>query len=127
MPALSFCYDQSIDFVGESVAPPLFAKIGGAMRIVSGAVTGPMEALNGDGSVYKKLDMACEAPACAPNPPYRPTGDTHTLTLTGQGGFGDLLGTGTCRAARGAATGRTTATTRATPASTGSTRRRRPR
>jgi hypothetical protein len=54
-----------------------------------------MEALNADGSVYKKLDMACGSAACAPNPPYRPTGDTHTLTLTGQGGFGDLLGTGT--------------------------------
>src|SRR4051794_31629624 len=95
MPALSFCYDQSIDFVGEGVAPPLFANVGGAMRVISGAVTGPMEALNGDGSVYKKLDMACESAACAPNPPYRPTGDTHTLTLTGQGGFGDLLGSGT--------------------------------
>src|SRR3954454_11949385 len=97
MPALSFCYDQSIDFVGEGVAPPLFADVdgSGSLKVISGAVTGPMEALNGDGSVYKKLDMACEAPACAPNPPYRPTGDTHTLTLTGQGGFGDLLGTGT--------------------------------
>src|SRR5206468_2634507 len=26
---------------------------------------------------------------------YRPTGDTHTLTLTGQGGLGDLTGSGT--------------------------------
>jgi hypothetical protein len=52
-------------------------------------------ALNGDGSVYKTLDTSCTGPACAPNPPYRPTGDTHTITLSGQGGFGDLLGTGT--------------------------------
>src|SRR3954464_3294758 len=78
LPALSFCYDQSIDFVGEGVAAPLFAKIGGATRIVTGAVTGPMEALTADGSVYQKLDMACASAAAAPNPPYRPTGDTHT-------------------------------------------------
>ncbi|HEU4978511.1 MAG TPA: hypothetical protein VFT42_06425, partial [Solirubrobacteraceae bacterium] len=96
MPSLSFCYDQSIDFVGEGVAPPTFANVDGSgLKIVSGAVTGPMEALNPDGSVFKKLDMSCTSAACAPNPPYRPTGDTHTLTLTGQGGFGDLLGTGT--------------------------------
>src|SRR3954453_16927153 len=96
MPALSFCYDQSIDFVGEGVAPPLFADVdaSGSLKVISGAVTGPMEALNADGSVYRKLDLALTAPACAPTPPYRPTGDTHTLTLTGQGGFGDLLGTG---------------------------------
>jgi hypothetical protein len=96
MPSLAFCYDESIDFVGEGVAPPTFAKVDGSgLKIMSGAVTGPMEALNPDGSVFKKLDMACGGPACAANPPYRPTGDTHTLTLTGQGGFGDLLGTGT--------------------------------
>jgi hypothetical protein len=95
MPSLSFCYDLSIDFVGEGVAPPLFANVDGSgLKIMSGAVTGPMEALNPDGSVFKKLDMACGSAACAPNPPYRPTGDTHTLTLTGQGGFGDLLGIG---------------------------------
>jgi len=95
LPALSFCYDESIDFVGNGVAPPLFANVDGSgLKIMSGAVTGPMELLNPDGSLYKKMDMACESAACAPNPPYRP-GDTHTLTLTGQGGFGDLLGTGT--------------------------------
>src|SRR4051794_26291105 len=95
LPALSFCYDQSIDFVGEAVAPPLFADVDGSgLKVMTGAVTGPMEALNPDGSVFKKLDMACGSAACAPNPPYRPTGDTHTLTLTGQGGFGDILGLG---------------------------------
>jgi hypothetical protein len=95
LPALSFCYDESIDFVGNGVAPPTFADVDGSgLKVMSGAVTGPMELLNGDGSVFKKMDMACESAACAPNPPYRPTGDTHTLTLTGQGGFGDLLGAG---------------------------------
>jgi hypothetical protein len=96
LPALDFCYDQSIDFVGEGVAPPTFANVDGSgLKIVSAAVTGNVEALNPDGSVYKVLDQACSSAACSPNPPYRPSGDTHTLTLTGQGGFGDLLGTGT--------------------------------
>jgi hypothetical protein len=96
LPALAFCYDQSIDFVGEGVAAPLFADVdgSGALKVVSSAVTGPVVALNGDGSVFKKLDMACAGAACLANPPYRPTGDTHTMTLTGQGGFGDLLGLG---------------------------------
>jgi hypothetical protein len=96
LPALAFCYDQSIDFVGESVAPPLFADVDGSgLKIVTSAVTGPVQALNPDGSVYKTLDQSCANTACGPFPPYRPSGDTHTITLTGQGGFGDLLGTGT--------------------------------
>ena len=96
LPALSFCYDQSIDFVGEGVAPPTFANVDGSgLKVVSAAVTGPVEALNGDGSVYKKLDASCASADCTANPPYRPTGDTHTISLTGQGGFADLLGTGT--------------------------------
>jgi hypothetical protein len=95
LPALSFCYDQSIDFVGEGVAPPLFADFDGSgMKVVSSAVTGNVEAINPDGSVFKTMEPACTSPACSPNPPLRPTGDTHTLTLTGQGGLGDLLGTG---------------------------------
>ena len=95
LPALSFCYDQSIDFVGEGVAPPLFADFDGSgMKVVSSAVTGKVEALNPDGSVFKTMDPACTGAACSANPPYRPTGDTHTITLTGQGGLGDLLGTG---------------------------------
>jgi hypothetical protein len=96
LPALSFCYDQSIDFVGEGTNSPVFANVDGSgLKVVSSAVTGPVVALNGDGSVYKTLDTSCTSPGCAPNPPYRPTGDTHTITLSGQGGFGDLLGTGT--------------------------------
>jgi hypothetical protein len=96
LPSLSFCYDQSIDFVGEGVAPPTFANVDGSgLKVVSAAVTGPVEALNPDGSVYKTLDSGCPSADCTANPPYRPTGDTHTISLTGQGGFGDLLGTGT--------------------------------
>jgi hypothetical protein len=96
LPSLDFCYDQSIDFVGEGVAPPTFANVDGSgLKIVSAAVTGNVEALNPDGTVYKVLDQACSSAACSPNPPYRPSGDTHTISLTGQGGFGDLLGTGT--------------------------------
>jgi hypothetical protein len=96
LPSLDFCYDQSIDFVGEGVAPPTFANVDGSgLKVVSAAVTGNVEALNPDGTVYKVLQQACASAACSPNPPYRPSGDTHTISLTGQGGFGDLLGTGT--------------------------------
>jgi hypothetical protein len=96
LPALSFCYDQSIDFVGEGAAPPMFANFDGSgLKVVSGAVTGNAEAINPDGSVFKTMEPGCTSAACAPNPPYRPSGDTHTITLTGQGALGDLLGTGT--------------------------------
>jgi hypothetical protein len=94
MSGLAFCYDQSIDFVGEGATPPLIASIGGAPRIVSSAPTGQPQAFNGDGSVYQSLDLSCSSAPCSANPPYRPTGDTHTITLTGQGGFGDLTGGG---------------------------------
>jgi hypothetical protein len=94
LPSLDFCYDQSIDFVGEGVAPPDFVRIGGGWKIVSGAVTGNVEALNPDGTVFSTLSSACGSSACSANPPYRPSGDTHTLTLTGQGGLGNLSGTG---------------------------------
>jgi hypothetical protein len=95
LPALSFCYDQSIDFVGESVAPPLFGDFDGSgLKVVSSAVTGNEEAINPDGSVFQTMEQGCTSAACSPNPPYRPSGDSHTLTLTGQGGLGDLLGTG---------------------------------
>jgi hypothetical protein len=95
LPSLDFCYDQSIDFVGEGVAPPDFARIDGGWKIVSAAVTGNVEALNPDGSVFSTMSASCSSAACSPNPPYRPSGDSHTLTLTGQGGFGDLTGGGT--------------------------------
>jgi hypothetical protein len=95
LPALAFCYDQSIDFVGEGVAAPLFADVDGSgLKILSSAVTGPVVALNPDGSQFKRMDASCTGVACTANPPYRPTGDTHTITLTGQGAMGDLLGTG---------------------------------
>src|SRR5438105_9871786 len=89
--SLSFCYDQSIDFVGEGVAPPLFADFDGSgLKVVSGAVTGNEVAINPDGSIFKTMDASCSGPACSANPPYRPTGDTPTLTLTGQGALGPL-------------------------------------
>jgi hypothetical protein len=95
LPALDFCYDQSIDFVGEGVAPPNFVKVGGGWKIISAAVTGNVEALNPDGSVFSTFSSNCQSSACSANPPYRPSGDSHTITLTGQGGLGDLSGTGT--------------------------------
>ena len=97
VPAGSFCYDQSIDFVGESSMPPLFGDFDGSgkLRIVTSAITGLVRVYNGDGSLYKTLSADCHGPACAPNPPYRPSGDVSTITLSGQGGLGDLDGDGT--------------------------------
>jgi hypothetical protein len=63
--------------------------------VITSAPTGQPQAFNADGSVYQSMDLACQSAACAANPPYRPTGDTHTISLTGQGGMGDLSGDGT--------------------------------
>jgi hypothetical protein len=97
LPTLSFCYDQSIDFVGEGGMPPVFGDFdkSGKLRVVASGVTGGVYAYNGDGSVFKSLSLDCRSSDCGPNPPYRPSGDTHTITLTGQGGLGDLNGDGT--------------------------------
>jgi hypothetical protein len=97
VPTLSFAYDQSIDFVGESTSPPVFGDFDGSgtLRMVTGGVTGQVMVFNSDGSVFQKLDLACQSADCAPNLPYRPTGDTHTITLTGIGGLGDLTNSGT--------------------------------
>jgi hypothetical protein len=92
---LSFCYDQSIDFVGEGASPPLIGTVRGEPRVFTSAPTGQPQAFNADGSVYQSMDLSCQSMACTANPPYRPTGDTHTITLTGQGGLGDLTGDGT--------------------------------
>jgi hypothetical protein len=97
LPTLSFCYDQSIDFVGEGGMPPVFGDFdkSGKLRVVASGVTGGVYALNGDGSVFTALSLDCRSADCGPNPPYRPSGDSHTITLTGQGGLGDLTGSGT--------------------------------
>jgi hypothetical protein len=94
VPTLAMCYDQSIDFVGEGTSAPVFAPFGGKLRILTSGVTGTVEALSGDGSVYQTLSPACPGSECGPLPPYRP-GDALTVTLTGQGSLGDLLNTGT--------------------------------
>ena len=96
LPSLQECYDQSIDFVGEGTSPPVIGNFGaGHPQVISSPVTGPVYVINGDGSIARTLSPACSSAACAPNPPYRPTGDALTITLTGQGGLGDLLNTGT--------------------------------
>ena len=97
MNSLSFTYDQSIDFVGEATSPPMIADFdhSGTLRLATGVVTGQVFILNPDGSVYSTADLSCQGTDCAPNPPYRNTGDTHTLTLTGTGAVGDLANTGT--------------------------------
>jgi hypothetical protein len=66
----------------------------GKLRIFTTGISGPVEALNGDGSVFATMSGACTSAACAPLPPYRP-GDSLTVTLTGQGAIGDLRHTGT--------------------------------
>ncbi|MBV9796956.1 MAG: S8 family serine peptidase [Solirubrobacterales bacterium] len=90
------CYDQSIDFVGEGTSPPVIGNFGaGALQVLSSPVTGPVYVINGDGTIARTLSLGCSSAACAPNPPYRPSGDAVTITLTGQGGLGDLMNTGT--------------------------------
>jgi hypothetical protein len=98
LPTVSFCYDQSIDFVGEGGMPPVFGDFDGSgkLRVVGSGVTGGVYAFNGDGSVYKALSLDCRSADCGAKPPYRP-GDSLTITLTGQGGLGDLDGSGTPR------------------------------
>ncbi len=91
---LAFCYDQSIDFVGEGASPPLIADVDGAPRVITSAPTGQPVSITPDGKVDKGMDTACASADCGPNPPYRPSGDTHTITLTGQGAVGDLSGDG---------------------------------
>ena len=96
LPSLQACYDQSIDFVEEGTSPPVIGNFGaGHPQVISSPVTGPVDVINGDGSIARSLSLACSSSACGPNPPYRPTGDALTITLTGQGGVGDLLNTGT--------------------------------
>lgn len=50
--------------------------------------------INGDGTIARTLSPGCASAACAPDPPYRPSGDSLTLTLTGQGGLADLTNSG---------------------------------
>jgi hypothetical protein len=96
LPSFEACYDQSIDFVEEGTSPPVIGNFGaGYPQVISSPVTGPVDVINGDGTIARSLSIACSSAACAPNPPYRPTGDALTFTLTGQGGLGDLLNTGT--------------------------------
>jgi hypothetical protein len=93
--SLQLCYDQSIDFVGEGTSPPVIGNFGtGRLQVVSSPVTGPVYVINGDGTIAHALSLACASAACGPNRPYRAAGDTATVTLTGQGGLGDLLRTG---------------------------------
>jgi Subtilase family len=95
LPSLESCYDQSIDFVEEGTSPPLIGNFGSGLQIVSSPVTGGVDVINGNGTVARTLSLACASAACKPNPPYRPTGDSVTVTLTGQGGLGDLKVSGT--------------------------------
>ncbi len=93
--SLEFCYDQSIDFVGEGTSPPVIGNFGSGPQVVSSPVTGPVYVINGNGTIARTLSLGCASAACQPNPPYRPTGDSVTVTITGQGGLGDLTNTGT--------------------------------
>ena len=96
LPTGDFCYDQSIDFVGEGTSPPLIGNFGaGHPQIVTSPVTGPTYVINPDGTIAHTLSAACQSAACDPNPPYRPTGDSATITLTGQGALGNLYDSGT--------------------------------
>ena len=50
---------------------------------MTAGVTGPAEVIDGNGSVERTMSADCAGAACGPNPPYRPSGDSHTVTLTG--------------------------------------------
>jgi hypothetical protein len=93
--SLADCYDQSIDFVEEGAAPASIADFDGSgtLRVATAGITGPSVILNGNGSTFRSLSSACASTACAPDPPYYP-GDPLTVSVTGQGGIGDLLGDG---------------------------------
>ncbi len=93
--SLEFCYDQSIDFVGEGTSPPVIGNFGSGLQVISSPVTGAVYVINGNGTIARTLSPSCTSAACQPNPPYRPTGDALTVTVTGQGGLGDLTGSGT--------------------------------
>lgn len=95
LPSLQGCYDQSIDFVAEGTSPPVIGDFGRGLQVISSPVTGPAYVVNPDGTIARTLSPACPSSACRPNPPYDPTGDALTITLSGQGGLGDLRGTGT--------------------------------
>jgi hypothetical protein len=86
----SFCYDQSIDYVGEGTSAPVIGKIAGQPRVVTASITGPAYVVNGDGSIYKTLSSSCTSSDCGSLMPYRPTGDTHMITITGAGALVDL-------------------------------------
>ncbi len=94
--SLDECYDQSIDFVGEGTSPPVIGNFGaGHLQVISSPVSGGVDVINGDGTIARTLSLSCSSAACQPNAPYRPTGDAITITITGQGGLGDLANTGT--------------------------------
>ena len=92
--AASFCYDMSIDYVGEGTSAPVIGTIGGKQRVVTAPITGPAYVLGGDGSISKTLSSTCTSSDCGPNAPYRPTGDSLMITITGQGALTDLRGSG---------------------------------
>ena len=79
---------------GEGTSAPVFGPVDGRLRIFTSGISGPVEALNGNGSKFATMSSACTSAACAPLAPYRP-GDPLTVTLTGQGALGDLTGRGT--------------------------------
>ncbi len=87
------CYSDSIDFVEEGVSPPVIMPVEGKNRVVASSVGNSPQVIAGDGSIVRGLSLACASDACKANPPYFP-GDGLTATITGQGGAGDLLGTG---------------------------------
>jgi hypothetical protein len=93
VPALQGTYDQSIDFVGEGNAAPVFVDIAGATRIVTASVFGFPLVLNGNGTTFENLDPTCAGAACTSPAQYR-VPDGLTLEITGMGGAGDLDGDG---------------------------------
>ena len=94
MKSLASCYDESIDFVEEGSSPPVVMPVDGKMSVVSAPTGGSPAIYGADGKQVRSMSIACTGEACAGTEPYMPK-DSLTVVITGQGGAGDLLGTGT--------------------------------
>ena len=95
--SLAGCYDQSIDFVEEGATPPSIADFDGSGQLRVVTIGRHRDA---GGAQRRRLGVQAlsaqpaRREACNAIPPYYP-GDPLTISLTGQGAIGDLLGNGT--------------------------------
>jgi hypothetical protein len=93
--SLASCYDQSIDFVEEGAGPPVIMPVNGKPRVVVTPTGATPEVLTGTGTIERRMALTCSnAKLCGGTPPYMGP-DSVLVGITGQGGAGDLTGSGT--------------------------------